>query len=150
MAQISSAFHLSVWKAANLTRRMMVSSADVSDLDCDLLEQVYSWEPEEDIWGSLIDAEQTRKARAALVEAFDPSRAMADRGVAQLGKAVEVLAEIVKTPGATDWSECNEAAKMSNGEQVNLRANTVLLLFRHLEWIWNIFRHVPGASVIVR
>ena len=150
MGQTSSAFRLSVWKPANPIRRLMACSAEQSHLDCELHEQVYSWEPDEDIWGSLIDGEQTRRARSALIEQFDPSRSAKDRSISHLHEALTVLTDILRIPGATAWSECNESVQAPGDDQVNLRANTVLLLFRHLEWIWNIFRHVPGASVTVR
>lgn len=128
----------------------MACSADQTHLDWELHEQVYSWEPQEDIWGSLIDVEQTRRARAALVEAFDPSRPASDRSIAHLQKALDLLKDVLQLPNATAWSECSEAVKVLGEDQINLRANTILLLLRHLEWIWSIFKHVPGASVTVR
>lgn len=128
----------------------MACSTVQSHIDYELHEMIYSWETEEDIWGSVSDVEQTRQARAALVEAFDPSKPVKERSIEHLHQAVAVVRQILDTPNATAWSECNEAAKTTREDQTNLRANTILLLHRHLEWIWSIFKHVPGASVTVR
>jgi hypothetical protein len=150
MGQSSSLFRLAVWKPANPARRLMVSSS-ASSIDYQLHEQVYSWAPDEiDIWGSLKDQGQTNAVRAALVERFDPSRPVKDRSISHLGDALAVLRTILESPSATDWSECEEYVKTGDDDQVNLRANTILLLYRHLEWVWRIFAHVPGASVTVR
>lgn len=150
MTQAPSAFRLSVWKPANLARRFMVCSSAQTNLECELHEQMYSWEPDEDVWGSLKDGEQTRRARTALIEAFDPSKPVSERSISHLEQALLILADVLGTPGATAWSDCNEAVEMRPGDQINLRANTVLLLFRQLEWVLGVFRHVPGASVTVR
>ncbi len=122
----------------------------IQQLDSELHEQVYCWETEEDIWGSLKDVGQTAKARSALIEAFDPSKPIGERSMDQLRKALAVLEEIAGSPNATDWSECNELDRTMPGSQVYLRANTVLLLYRHLLWVWDVFKQVPGASVTVR
>jgi hypothetical protein len=128
----------------------MVCASSEAPFDYQLHEQIYSWAPDEiDIWGSLKDAAQTHKARGALVETFDPSRPVKERGMEQLAKALGVLREILDNAASTDWSECDEYVR-SGEDQVNLRANTILLLYRHLEWVWRIFAHVPGASVTVR
>ena len=150
MTQSPSAFRLSVWKPANLTRRFMVCSSDQTNIECELHEQMYSWEPDEDVWGGLKDREQTRRARAALVEAFDPSKPVSDRSISHLEEALRILADVLGTAGATGWSDCNETVGLRSDDQINLRANTVLMLSRHLEWVLNVFRHVPGASVTVR
>jgi hypothetical protein len=150
MGQSSSLFRLAVWKPANPTRRFMVLSAKDSPFDYQLHEQIYSWEPDGvDIWGSLRESTLMPAARAALIEAFDPNKPVKDRGLDQLRKAVEVLGRILKKKDATDWSECEEYIKMGD-DQINMRANTILLLHRHLDWIVKVFAHVPGASVTVR
>ncbi len=113
-------------------------------------EQVYSWETEEDIWGSLVDVDQTRKVKSALIEAFDPSRPPEERNFSRLKEVLERLQEVLSRADATAWSECNRTVKVNGYDEINLRANTVLLLYRHLEWIWEIFRDVPGASVTAR
>ena len=128
----------------------MVCSQVQTNFDFEIHEQLYSWEPSEDIWGSLIDVEQTRRARTVLVEAFDPSLPVRERSIGHLEKSLLVLKEILDIPTATAWSECSQTDESSQETQNNLRANTILLLYRHLEWLWNIFRHVPGASVTVR
>lgn len=128
----------------------MVYAAEQSKPDCELHEQIYSWEPEADVWGSLTDRDETLKLRTALVEAFDPSKRVTERSILQLEEALAVLRSVLLVPAASGWSDCSETAGDSPSEQINLRANTALLLYRHLEWVVGVFRHVPGASVTVR
>lgn len=150
MSQPSFAFRLAVWKPANLARRLMVYSADQTHMQCMFHEQVYSWETEEDIWGSLVDVDQTRKVKSALIDAFDPSRSPEERSFVRLKEALDRLREVLSKADATAWSECYKTVKAQGYDEINLRANTVLLLYRHLEWIWHIFKDVPGASVTAR
>ena len=128
----------------------MVYSAEQSHSDCEFHEQVYSWETEEDIWGSLLDTKETSKVRDALITAFDPSRSTAERSISHLQATLVLIKELLDREDATGWSDCNKAVRGAGDEEINLRANTLLLLYRHLEWIWTIFRHVPGASVTAR
>jgi|GEM_PF-1732183 len=150
MGQTSSLFRLAVWKPANPIRRFMVLSTKDVPFDYQLHEQIYAWEPDGvDIWGSLRESARMTEARAALIEAFDPNKPVKERGLDQLRKAIEVLGKILQEKDATGWSECEEFVKMGE-DQINIRANTILLLYRHLDWIWRVFAHVPGASVTVR
>ena len=96
-----------------------VSSAQ-TNLECELHEQMYSWEPDEDVWGSLKDREQTRRARAALIEAFDPSKPVSERSISHLEQALRILADVLGTQGATAWSDCNEAVGIRPDDQINL------------------------------
>jgi len=155
MAQRESAarFFLSVWRPARPFRPLAAfpdGQSQQLSLNPDMLhEQIYTWCPEEEIWGGIIDSEITNLLRSKLIDGFNPYLEPAKRTMTHFADAVRTLGEVLINHGASiSWSECEAVAERS--DQESLRANTALALYLHLQWVLQVFEHLPGATVTVR
>lgn len=148
-------FLLAVWRPARFERQLTnfaaVEATSRAFETEDLHEQMYIWSPDEDVWGGIRDSTKTNVIRTVLVEGFSPFREPQSRGMAQLREALNELREVVYSPDAVDWSECEAFVNSEQADsESNLRANTLLALYLHLHWLHRVFENVPGASVTIR
>jgi hypothetical protein len=152
MATDPMTIQLSVWRPARLGRRLLPPSQDGASAvpfeDEHLQEEAYSWETREDFPGSL-KPDDAGKVRAALFEAFAPHLRPIDRSIAKLEHVIETLAHGCVNSREVAWQDTLTLTR-DRDENVNLRANPALSLLHHLRWVHDVFRDVPGASVIVR
>lgn len=112
-----------------------------------LYEQVFVWTTEEDIWGGISDSDLARRLKAELIQAFTPFSPPDQRRMSQFGETLIRIETLVAGQG-TNWSECQSTS--DRGDDLTLRTNTVLALYKHLRWIYEVYRHVPGACVTIR
>jgi hypothetical protein len=150
-------FRLSVWRPAPATRNLMLipagpagSQSGLKHSEFDFHEQIYAWEPREDVWLSLREAEDQRKLRQLLVEAFSPDVPPDQRPISKLAEALDAISEIVKAEGKSDWADNEETVEISGDETINFRSHGMLALHNHLSWVYETFRAMPGASLMIR
>lgn len=142
----SPTLRLTIWRPAHPDRRLMYGGAAIQNGD--LHEEAYRWETTEDFFGSF-DTAQSAVVREALFPAFAPHLAPAQRNMAQLSAALQVLEAACAGAGNEAWKDGLTVESFGDGV-VNLRAHGGLVLYRHLRWIHDIFKDVPEASVTVR
>lgn len=148
-------FRLSVWRPARLARPLTLESeADgrprCSELSVEALhEQVYTWEPQEDVLIGEADRSTADQIREVLVERFNPHRPPADRSFDRFRDALETIGTVLAIRTAV-WSECQTCARGLDDPDTLLRSDPLRGLHLHLTWIFGVFKDVPGASVAVR
>lgn len=138
---------LTVWRPARLERRLM--HVDGSPLaEEELHEQIYRWEAFDDFQGSF-DANTSADVRRSLFDDFAPHLPPSERAISKLEGALRVLFRACQSAGTTAWEDVSST--VPNGDDlINLRAHVGFALYHHLRWIYEIFKNVPGASVVVR
>ena len=148
-------FRLSVWRPARLARPLTLDSeADgqprCSELSVEALhEQVYTWEPQEDVLIGEADRSTADQIREVLVERFTPQRPPADRSFDRFRDALETISEVLAKRQPV-WSDCQTRARGLDDPDTLLRSDPLRGLHLHLTWIFGVFKDVPGASVAVR
>jgi len=142
----SPTLRLTIWRPAHLDRGLMYEGAAIHGGD--LHEEAYRWETNEDFFGSF-DSAQSAVVRAALFTAFATHLAPAQRSMAQLFAALQVLEAACADAGEEAWKDGLTVESFGDGV-INLRAHGGLVLYRQLRWVYDIFKDVPGASVTVR
>lgn len=152
-------FQLSVWRPAQLGRPMDYASSDedgaakgVVVFDSSRLqEEIYHWYPgQEDVWGCIESPALAREFRDLFIEGFAPHRPPEQRAMAHFQRAVDRLGEALSNPGTSSWADTMQMVRVGRHEPVNLRGNTALSLWHHMEWIVRTFGSVPAASVTIR
>lgn len=108
-----------------------------------LQEQVYQWETVEDIWAGLKDARLTGALREQLFNGFSPDKSPNERSFEKFDMLLQTLK---KAAVESSWTDC---VQVDEAENV-FRANNLLVLLGHFEWVYSIFATLPGASVVVR
>lgn len=142
----SPTLRLTIWRPAHLDRRLMYRDAAIQNGE--LHEEAYRWETTEDFLGSF-DKTQSAVGREALFTAFATHLAPAQRSMAQLSAALQVLEAACAAAGNEAWKDGLTVESFGDG-LINLRAHGGLVLYRHLRWVYDIFKDVPEASVTVR
>jgi hypothetical protein len=151
-------FRLSVWRPAQLgrpldyalTERPEIGKAIAFDSNR-LQEEVYHWYPgQEDVWGCIEPPALSSELRDLFVEGFAPSRSPEQRSMANFQRAVEQLGIALNKNGVSTWADLMQTVRIGRNESANLRGNTALSLWHHMEWIIRVFGSVPGASVTIR
>ena len=107
--------------------------------------EVLTWQPKEDIWGGLADGgARTRLSERMQVE-FEPALRPDERSLEKLGaylKDIEALLD------GLEWATSSQ--QFEDDGETPMRLNPLLSFYRQLEWIYQVFRDVPGASVSIR
>ena len=149
---------LSVWRPAQLGRQLEYATSEKDETgggvvfdSARLQEEIYHWDPgQEDVWGCIASPALARELRDLLVETFAPNRSPEDRSMAQFQQAVDRLGKAMTKDDASTWADMQQMVKIGRKDSANLRGNTALALWNHLEWIVRTFGSVPGASVTIR
>ena len=160
MSSDTRQFRIVVWRPLAAMRNLMVLPASTSGSEGDsdqagyeFHEQVYAWEPKGiDVWGSIRSSTDTESLRALLFDTFNPSPAapVSRRRIGKLKPVLDALAKLLANKEQLDWADSQDVVEPSNPESLNVRANSIAVLYNHLLWIYEVFREVPGASVSVR
>jgi len=147
-------FRLTVWRPFRPGRPLARESGPSAlcewpiNNETPLHEEIYSWQPQIDIWASTMASEQTNKLRQSL-EAFNPYASPHERSVGSLtGVLGELARAIQESPNI--WADCEQQVEHESGREVQYRTNTILALRNHLLWVYEVFKNVPGASVTIR
>ncbi|MEH1814814.1 MAG: hypothetical protein V7K26_24920 [Nostoc sp.] len=111
-------------------------------------QEIYSWEPFGDPFGSVTSSEQTQRLREELIESFTLVIKPEKRGIEQFKKVIQVIDEILSN-GESSWSDLEELGRLSNSDSVNLRQHQLLALRQHIQWVCDTFINVPDVNVSV-
>ena len=157
-SDVVARFRLSVWRPAQLGRPLDYSLADDDAAKINvafdigrLQEEVYHWNPgQEDVWGCIGDSELSRELRDIFVEGFAPSHPPEQRSMIKFRQAVERLGAALTTDGVSSWADMQQTVCAGHDDSTNLRADSALSLWHHMEWILRTFGSLPGATVTIR
>lgn len=151
MAQDTSAgVRVTIWRAfaPDRTITFQTHEADaVTVVGPDFLFQreAFTWQPKEDIWGGLADADvRTRLSQRLQVE-FEPALRPGERSLEKLGAYLNDVGPVLD---GLEWATSSQ--QLENDGETPMRLNPLLSFYRQLEWIYQVFRDVPGASVSIR
>lgn len=137
---------LSVWVPARVPGTLMsYASSEIVGLTTDqlnLYEQVYSWASKEDIWAGIREATTITRAREMLSQDFAPTLPPEERG---FDRFQELILELEKLCNDAEWTDC-----LQGGPEERYRANHLLVVKNHFDWVYRLFRNLPGASVTLR
>jgi hypothetical protein len=147
-------FRLTVWRPfahdRRLARESPGSGGETPLVQADgLYEAIYEWQPRVDVWSSLTETVLTNELRELLVQRFNPYEPPSNRTFAELEKVLARVGEIV-SDGKGKWTECELAVDDNFDSDISFRANTIVALQRHLEWLYDVFHNVPGAALTIR
>ncbi|MBN3889414.1 MULTISPECIES: hypothetical protein [unclassified Nostoc] len=109
-------------------------------------EEIYSWEPFGDPFGSVTSSEQTQRLREELIEKFTLVIKPEKRGIEQFKQVIQVIDEILSNDQSS-WSDLEELGRLSNSDSVNLRQHQLLALRQHIQWVCDTFVNVPNVNV---
>lgn len=113
-----------------------------------LYEEIYSWSPNEDVWGGFIDENLRTHLRNLLSSTFDASIHPGERGTNRLSDFLEQLGQAMDRMEATAW--------MSSQQPIDTDDSALLLVspthafFCQLTWLLETFRDSPEISITVR
>ena len=148
---------LSIWRPASLTRTYIYRTPDnvnpsgFSPLEqSDALEQIYTWNAgPHDVLGSVPPGLSSR-LQAELLDQFSFEHDPKDRSIPRFYDAVTAILQDPLLHADTHWADSQEAVAIGADDDLNLRANIILAVLLHLDWIARTFRQVPQASVLIR
>jgi hypothetical protein len=115
-----------------------------------LAEEVYSWAPDENIWGGFADEKVRQELRQEFLSAFNPSLPPGQRSLKQFAEFVDRMNGVLSKGGVAEWMNTIHPIQESPGKEILFRVSPTLALVIHLQWILDTFRDVPGLSITVR
>ncbi len=148
---------LSIWRPVAIQRRYLYKSSSsqnedrlVPVNDGQLLEQIFIWDAGPDDLFMCCDASTEKKIKQMLIEPFASHHSPENRSVRHLLDTVTSLLEMEQFESRTEWVDCQEIVRSSDGVEVNLRANIALIAMNHFRWVASVFYDVPHASALIR
>lgn len=113
--------------------------------DAMLQQEAFTFQPNEDVWGGLVDSELREKLSRQFISEFEPVHPPAARGFDRLSKFLDELrAAIPNSEWASSGQQTDEESEQA------ARLNPLLAFYCHLAWIYETFKDTPGASISVR
>lgn len=149
--EATAGLRVTVWRPYSSERALAVvrpGEPELSYIDeqVGLHQDIYSWQTREDVWGGLVDDALRAGLRNRILEGFQPYADPSERGFSQLRDFLDALGAAVRS-GKSEWS-------ISSQSEVDARfvhrIHALLAFYRHLEWVYRVFKDVPGVSVSVR
>lgn len=108
-------------------------------------QEAFVWHALEDVWGSIVNSEVRQTLSERLRNDFQPSLPPLERGLQKLRRFLDDAR--LALPEA-EWSD--SAQRLERDGMTAYRLNALLAFCVQLEWIHDIFKDVPGASVSVQ
>jgi len=147
---LSAGVRVSIWRPFAADRPLILQGRRSEYLtpigpETQLLREVFSWQVREDIWAGVLDSDVRERLSQRLIEDFEPILPPNERGMPKLRLFVD---ELARTLPETDWSE--SAHQFEEDGQTPVRLNALWAFYTQLRWIYDVFRHVPEASVAIR
>jgi hypothetical protein len=154
-------FRLSVWRPAKFDRKIRYfpenneNDYNSKKFSMDFLhEEIYRWDAGPiDIWNSISQSEISQTLHRCLLETFAPARPPEQRSIS---KFKEFLTELGKylTPKYSAWADSMQIVEIDDADvgddSINIRANAIICLFHHLQWVVTTFENIPGASITIQ
>ncbi|MBU7582780.1 MAG: hypothetical protein KAF91_07690 [Nostoc sp. TH1S01] len=147
-SNISSSLKLIVWQPCRWKNKYLDTNTHGLVDPTFYQEQIYSWEPFGDPFGSVTSSEQTQRLREELIEKFTLEINPEKRGIEQFKKVIQVIDEILSNDESS-WSDLEELGGLSNSDSVNLRQHQLLALRQHIQWVCDTFVNVPDVNVSI-
>lgn len=155
---MSASFHLDIWCPLLLGRPVHYSpNVEPDDLggtahmlsfsQRDLFEQVYSWSPDEDVWGGIADEARRSELRELFLSTFDAQKPPHERQLTNLKLVLDQLDQLI-SDGDSPWVPSQQT--ISRDDTIALSFSPVLALKRQLAWLLETFADVPSLCVTVR
>lgn len=142
----SSPLKLVVWQPCRWKKKYLDTNTNALVEPTFYQEQIYSWQPFGDPFGSITSSEQTQRLREELIEKFTLARKPEKRGIEQFKQVIHVIDEILSNDESS-WSDSEEFGRLSNGDSINLRQHQLLALRQHIQWVCDTFVNVPNVNV---
>ena len=108
-------------------------------------QEAFIWHLREDIWAGVTDEETRLSLSERLRSDFQPSLAPAERALPKLKQFLVDATDAVK---AAEWSDSNHQAEQDG--MTAFRLNPLLAFYLQLEWMYDVFKDLPGASVSIQ
>lgn len=142
----SSPLKLVVWQPCRWKKKYLDTNTSALVEPTFYQEEIYSWEPFGDPFGSVISSEQTQRLREELIENFTLATKPEERGIKQFKQVIQVIDEILSNDESS-WSDLEQLGRLSNSDSVNLRQHQLLSLRQHIQWVCDTFVNVPDVNV---
>ena len=120
---------------------------DLLSGDFELQREVFTWPLQEDVWAGLADYDLRAELQQRFTDDFQASRPPVERGMDKLEKFVENLRDALQL-GKSEWSVAESGA--AEFSSTSLMINGLSAFHNQLNWMLDMFRDLPGASVSVR
>lgn len=120
---------------------------ELLDSDAELQKEVFTWPLEEDVWAGVLDDPLRTHLQERFTTEFQAMRPPEERNMDRFSDFIDEIGAAL-VPGSNDWSvAASGAAELSN---TALMINGLLAFHNQLQWMLDMFRDLPGASVSVR
>jgi hypothetical protein len=144
-----STIRMDVWRPMSHLRALHYVGDAAFDKDS-LHEHIYTWAPDDDIWGGISDEAVRADLRIQLTSTFAPHEPLDKRRVDKLHAVVKHLSEIARDPGSNQWMSSSSTTSGGGVDSIALRLAPTLALLHRVRWIVETFKDVPDATITVR
>ncbi len=148
-------FRLEVWRPASYDRQLAYQkdsdgmTPDVNELHPDRIhEQAYSWKIKGDIWTALTIEDDAKYLKEAFTRGFISDLSPDKRSFDKLKTILEKLSDYLDDENNRLWQIWEQP--IDEDEDNTYRIQPLMSLYYHLNWLYEVFHDVPGASVTIR
>jgi hypothetical protein len=128
-------------------QREGASEFDLLSGDFELQREVFTWPLQEDVWAGLVDSDLRAALQQRFANDFQATRPPGERGMDTLEKFVGDLGNALQL-GKSEWSVAESGA--AEFSSTSLMINSLSAFHKQLNWMLDMFRDLPGASVSIR
>lgn len=143
---------VTVWRRYSPERTIIHSTdkeATYFSPDERLLQDVFSWQVREDVWGGFTDTEVAQSLSTRFASAFDPFLPPNQRDFGTFKAVLSELSAAATSPNSY-WASSAQQKDTDEDSDASTRVNPLLAFYNQLHWIYEVFKDVPGASITVR
>ena len=154
-------FRLEVWRPTSFDRQLAYQkdldgitpqdriTPNVEELHHDrIYEQAYSWRIKGDIWTALTANEDATEIREFFTSEFSSDKPPEERTFNKLKARLEKLSNYLNDSDNRLWQTWEQP--IDKDEENFYQIQPFLSLYYHLNWLYEVFHDVPGASVTIR
>ena len=148
-------FRLEVWRPASFDRQLAYQkdhdgiTPSVNELHRDRIhEQAYSWKIKGDIWTAFTNDDDAQKIREVFTREFISDLSPDERSFDKLKTILEKLLNYLNDENNRRWQTWGQT--IDEEEDNTYRIQPLMSLYYHLNWLYEVFHDVPGASVTIR
>jgi hypothetical protein len=149
MNEVSAKLKISVWRNVEPSTAMLLGDSKyVQRGSGELHQEVYSWQTKEDYFGGISDEALRASLQDKLIAQFDASRSPNERGCDALLTALKEASALVES-GAAEWIASADTPG-DEEDELPYMLNPLQALVLQLNWIYDMFVHQPGISILIR
>lgn len=148
-------FRLNVWRPAHIERALMYDNRSADDESISELqegrlhEQVYSWRLVGDVWTALGNDDRSQEIKKCLTTSFDCGLPPNERGFDKMDSTLTKLRDYLSEESNGRWQAWEQPTDEEDPNSA-YQVQPLLSLYHHLQWLYDVFQNVPGASVTIR